>query len=51
MAGSSETALEFTEPIVKRAANAAKRELSEIKTLFDRDIAAGKLPKDAKFEA
>lgn len=51
MAGSSEAALEFTEPIVKRAAKAAKRELSEIKTLFDRDIAAGKLPKEAKFEA
>lgn len=51
MAGSSKAAIEFTTPIVKGAVNAAKRELAEIKTLFERDIAAGKLPKDAKFES
>ena len=50
MAGTSEAALEFTEPIVKCAANAAKRELAEIKTLFDRDVASGKLAEGSVFE-
>lgn len=50
MAGSGKAALEFLMPVVKGAVNAAKRELAEIETLFERDVAAGKLPKDAKFE-
>lgn len=50
MAGSSSVALDFLKPIVKASIITAKKELEEIKTLFDRDIAANKLPKNAKFE-
>ena len=50
MAGSGSAALDFLKPIVKASIATAKKELEEIKTLFERDIAAKKLPKDAKFE-
>ena len=50
MAGSSSAALEFTTSIVKAAAASANKELAEIKALFERDIAAKKLPENAKFE-
>lgn len=50
MPGSSSVALDFLKPIVKASINTAKKELEEIKTLFDRDVAANKLPKNAKFE-
>ncbi len=51
MAGSSEAALKFIEPIVKSAAKAANRELAEIRTLFERDVEAGILPKGSAFES
>lgn len=51
MAGTPAAALDFTRSVMKIAVKAAAKELDELKKLFERDVAAGKLPAGSRFEA